>query len=179
MVKRAIDLLCFWLKGGVFFAKRIGVNVGNNCRIYTRYFGSEPFLISIGNNVTITANVSFITHDGSLILFSDEKGRRYKYQKIEVGNNVFIGVNSIVMPGIKIEDNVIVAAGSVLTKSVPAGVIVAGVPAKIIGNFYDLKITCLDNCISKEDVNFNEPFKDRILKIVDPGYKPYLKNDHK
>lgn len=174
MFKRVVDLLSFWFKGGVYFAKKIGVEVGNNCRIYTRYFGSEPFLISIGNNVTVTANVSFITHDGSLILFEDDKGRRYKYQRISIGDNVFVGVNSIIMPGVKIQNNVIVAAGSVVTKSIPEGVIVAGVPARIIGDYNEFKNKCLGKCISKRDIDFKEPYKERILKIIDEGYKPYL-----
>ena len=177
MIKRVVDLLFFWIKGGTFFAKRVGVLVGDRCRIYTRYFGSEPFLISIGNDVTITAGVSFITHDGSLILFKDEKGRRYKYQRISIGNNVFIGVNSIVMPGVKIDDNVIVAAGSVVTKSIPSGVIVGGVPAKIIGRFDELKVKSLKNCVSEVDTDFNMPYKDRIFKVLDKAYKEYLKEE--
>ncbi|SMC79171.1 acyltransferase [Pedobacter nyackensis] len=175
MLRRGFYLLSFWIKGGVFYARRMGVTVGDNCRIYTRYFGSEPFLISIGNNVTITKGVSFITHDGSLILFSDEKGRRYKYQRIDIGNNVFIGLNSIIMPGVKISDNAIIAAGSVLTKSVPEGSIVAGVPAKIIGNFNELNDRSLKECISEVDIDFDESYKNRILKVADLDFKPYLK----
>lgn len=121
-------------------ARKTGVNIGKNCRIYTSYFGSEPFLISIGDNVTVTSDVKFITHDGSGWLMKDKKGRRYYYHGISVGNNVFIGVNSIIMPGVKIEDNVVVGAGSVVTKSVPEGcVLVAGVPARIIGRYDDPK----------------------------------------
>jgi acetyltransferase-like isoleucine patch superfamily enzyme len=51
-------------------------------------------------------------------LMNDGLGRRYLYRKIEIGNNVFVGVNAILMPGVKVEDNVTIAAGSVVTKSI-------------------------------------------------------------
>ena len=54
------------------------------------------------------------------------------FGKISIGNHVYIGANSLIMPGVTIEDNVLVAAGSVVTKSVPSGYVVAGNPAKII-----------------------------------------------
>lgn len=54
------------------------------------------------------------------------------FGKISIGNHVYIGSNSLIMPGVAIEDNVLVAAGSVVTKSVPSGYVVGGNPAKII-----------------------------------------------
>ncbi len=175
MIKRVLDLISFWTKGGVAYARRIGVVVGDNCRIYTRHFGSDPFLITIGDRVTVTANVHFLTHDGSLCLFRDDKGRRYKYQPIEIGNDVFIGINSIIMPGVKIDDKVIIAAGSVVTKSVPSGSIVAGVPAKIIGDFEDFKHKSLNDCISHRDIDFSKSYKERVLEVVSNTYKDYLR----
>lgn len=174
MFKRLVDLIVFFVRGGVPFARRIGVNIGEKCRIYSRFFGSEPFLITLGDNVTITAGVSFITHDGSLGLFTDTKGRRYKYQRIFVGNNVFIGVNSIIMPGVRVEDNVIVAAGSVVTKSIPTGKIVAGVPAKIVGEFNELKERSLETCVSQNEIDFSESYEQRVIRVLDNTYKPFL-----
>lgn len=161
-------------KGGVEYARKIGVNVGDECRIYTHQFGSEPFLIKIGSKVTITSGVKFITHDGTTWLMRDDKGRRYFYQRIEIKNNVFVGVNSIIMPGVKIEDNVIVAAGSVVTKSIPTGVIVAGVPAKIIGKYKDIEQRMINNYISDEDINTKISYEKRINKIVTTGFKEFL-----
>lgn len=163
-----------YFKGGVYYARSVGVKVGNDCRIYTSSFGSEPFLISIGNRVTVTSGVKFVTHDGTTWLMRDDFGRRYYYQRISIGNNVFIGVNSIIMPGVKIDDNVIVGSGSVVTKSVPKGVIVAGVPAKVIGSFEDIRSRMLSDCISENDIDFQLPYEDRILKIVSNGYKDYM-----
>ncbi|QTL50590.1 acyltransferase [Priestia aryabhattai] len=116
-------------------ARLRGVTVGTNCRFFCTNFSSEEYLIKIGNHVTVTNGVQFITHDGGAWVLRglDEK---YKYTniigKIEVGNNVFIGMNSIILPGIKIGDNCIVAAGSIVTKSIPPNSIVGGNPAKLI-----------------------------------------------
>jgi len=169
--------ILFLFKGGVTYAKKIGVEVGANCRIYTTSFGSEPFLIKIGNNVTITSGVKFITHDGSGWLMRDNKGRRYLYRRIIIGNNVFIGLNCIIMPGVKIDDNVIIAPGSVVTKSIPGGTIVAGVPAKIIGSYNLLKTKMLENYVSDTDLDKKLDYKRRILKILDRSFKPYIGNE--
>ncbi|MDR2119194.1 MAG: acyltransferase [Tannerellaceae bacterium] len=156
------------------YARHSGVKIGKDCRIYTVRFGSEPFLISIGNHCTITSGVTFITHDGSTWLHRDEKGRRYYYAPIEIGNDVFIGANTLILPGIKIEDNVIVGAGSILTKSVPSGVIVAGNPAKIIGSYDELKRKRLETFISDKEMDKSIIYKERILKVVQ-GFKPFMK----
>ncbi|XOD68502.1 MAG: acyltransferase [Flavobacteriales bacterium AspAUS03] len=160
------------MKDGVKYARLLGVKIGENCRVFDCKFGSEPFLIEVGNNVTITG-VSFLTHDGSTWLFKDDKGRRYLYRKIKIGNNVFIGVNSTLLPGVNIEDDVIVAAGSVVTKSVPKGNIVAGNPAKIIKSFYEYKNMVLSNYYADSEINFLKSYKNRILDIVDQGFKDY------
>jgi acetyltransferase-like isoleucine patch superfamily enzyme len=176
MIKKFIHLIFRLVLSYNDYAKYRKVVFGQNCRIYTKNFGSEPFLISIGNNVTVTSGVKFVTHDGTTWLMRDEKGRRYFYQRISIGDNVFIGVNSIILPGVKIENNVIVAAGSVVTKSIPNDVIVAGVPAKIIGKFNEIETRMLSNYISDIDMDSRLSYEDRILKVVTNGYKNYLKN---
>jgi acetyltransferase-like isoleucine patch superfamily enzyme len=169
------DLSIRVTRSGVEYARYKGATVGKNCRIFTRYFGSEAWMITIGNNVTITRDVVLLTHDGSTWLMNDEKGRRYLYRRIEIGNNIFIGINSIIMPGVKIEDNVIIAAGSIVTKSVPSGVIIAGNPAKIIGN-YDLhQKKILENYISDRDMDYSLDYRTRIEKIIYNSFKEYLK----
>ena len=78
------------------------------------------------------------------------------------------------MPGVIIEDNVIVAAGSVVTKSIPNGVIVAGNPAKIIGNYFQYKDIALSTFKSDKDMDFGKSYKQRILDILDNTNKKYL-----
>lgn len=168
------EIIARLTRSGVGYARYKGVKIGENCRIYTRNFGSEPWMISVGNKVTITSGVKILTHDGSTWLFNDEKGRRYKFNQVIIGNNVFIGVDSIILPGVKIDDYVIVAAGSVVTKSVPSGVIVAGNPAKIIGSYHEFETKALEKFVSNQQMDFSKPYRERIEAIIDPEFKTYL-----
>lgn len=161
---------------GVRYARYVGVEVGENCRIYTSSFGSEPWLIKIGNKVTITEKVQILTHDGATWLVEDKKGRREYFNGVEIGNNVFVGVNSIIMPGVKIEDNVIVASGSVVTKSVPEGSIIGGNPARIIGVFENYKKKVLEDYVVRSEMNFDMSYMERTkLESSKNQKKPYLK----
>lgn len=123
------------IKGSNYAARALGVKLGEGCRLYTSSFGGEPWLISIGDRVTVTSGVQFITHDGLAWLLRDEKGRRYRYAPIEIGSDVFIGMNSLILPGVRIGNRVIVAAGSIVNRSIPDNCVVAGAPARFIGTF--------------------------------------------
>jgi len=117
----------------VAFARSVGVQIGQDCRILglrRETFGSEPYLVKIGDHVTITAGVRFITHDGGVWVFRDRAPDVDVFRPIVVGNNVFIGINSTLMPGVTVGDNCVIGAGSVVTRDVPAGTVALGVPAK-------------------------------------------------
>lgn len=175
LIENLITKYIYYTKGGVSRARHLGVKVGDNCRIGNISFGTEPFLVSIGNNVTIADGVVFLTHDGSTWLIRDEKGRRYKYAKVVIGNNVFVGVRALIMPGVVIEDNVIIGSGAVVTKSVPANTIVAGNPAKKIGNFSDYRDNALKGFISDSDVDKNLSYRERIESLSGSfEQKPFL-----
>lgn len=119
------------------------MKVGKGCRIYISSWGTEPELVEIGDNVTITSEVVILTHDGSTCLVKNKAGERYyNFSKVKIGNNVFIGYRSIILPGVVIGNDVVVAAGSVVTKSVESGSIVGGNPAKVINSFesYSAKV---------------------------------------
>ncbi len=161
------------LRGRNAWARYCGVTVGRNCRLLITRWGSEPFLITIGDNVTITAGTRLVTHDGSLWLISDESGRRFQYRRITIGSNVFIGVNSIILPGVQIGDNVIVGAGAVVTKSIPSGKIVAGNPARVIGEFDAYKLKALKEYPAEHDM-LKEDYRQRVLHAVDGTFKPSL-----
>lgn len=174
LLKKLQQTYVLFIKGKKAYAKFLGVNMGNNCRIITTLWGTEPFLIRIGNNVTITDGVRFLTHDGSTCLATDEKGRRYLYGRIEIGDNVFIGVNTIIMPGVKVGDNVIIAAGSIITKSIPSGTVVGGVPAKILGEFDNLNQKMLRDYITDKDLDKSLSYKERVSAVVNNDFKPFL-----
>ena len=131
--RQLFDLAYFMAKGSVAYARKKGVKVGENCRIYIKNWGSEPFLVSIGDHVTVTSGVKFITHDGSTCLVKDEQGKRYqRFAPIQVGSRVFIGVNSIIMPGVSIGSNVVIGACSLVSKSLSESGVYVGIPAKQI-----------------------------------------------
>lgn len=111
-------------------------------------FGSEPHLITISEEVTISFGVSFITHDGATWVFRDIIGDLTKIAPINVGKRSFIGANIIVLPGVTIGSRCVIAAGSVLTKSVPDSEVWGGVPAK--------KIMSVDQYISKCTLNYEK-----------------------
>jgi len=123
----------------VSFLRYLGVKIGSRCFISTAIhnFGTEPWLVEIGNDVSITDGVVFLTHDGSSRLFRKKipnmnvaHGNRFAPIRIE--NNCFIGINAIIMPGVTIGANSIVGAGSVVTKNVPAMSVAAGNPARVV-----------------------------------------------
>lgn len=117
------------------YAKYIGVNAGKNLHIYGNpfsMFGSEPWCVTLGDNVHITREVLFITHDGGTLLFRKQIPDLEITKPICIGNDVYIGVRSIIMPGVNIGNNCIIAAGSVVTKNVPDNSVVGGIPSKLI-----------------------------------------------
>lgn len=130
-----------WKRGQYIQRKGLFYKMGENVYWHTRDLPSEPYLISLGDNVQVSANVRMITHDriskvvNLMSEYSNEEEMPFFYGKIQIGSNVMIGANSIIMYNVKIGNNVIIAAGSVVTKDVPSGSIVGGNPAKVIGTF--------------------------------------------
>ena len=117
--------------------RKTGATIGVNVRTFSPIVAAEPYLISIGNNVTISTEVKFITHDNSIIKVCDHGTDLVG--EITIGDNCFIGQGTILLPGVSLGDNVIVGAGSVIAKSVLIdGAIVAGNPAKVIGSIENL-----------------------------------------
>ena len=116
---------------------KMGLTVGENFNRQGNCIidPSHCWLIEIGNNVTLANGVYILAHDASTKNLIDYA----KIGKVKIGNNVFIGARSIILPNINIGDNVIIGSGSVVTKDIPSNVVVAGNPAKIISSIADYK----------------------------------------
>ncbi len=138
MIRKLLFKLKMWRaspSGRARLLRKNGLNIGGDCEVYPGVsFGSEPYLISIGNHVRITGNVSFITHDGGVWVIRKLKNvpQIDRFGTISVGDNVMIGVGALIMPGVRIGNNCIVGARAVVTKDVPDNCVVAGVPARVI-----------------------------------------------
>lgn len=112
-------------------ARHLGVTIGKNCLISTRYWSSEPYLITIGNNVQVTDNVSFHTHGGGQAIRQTHPDFDC-FGKICIEDYAYIGAWSHIMAGVTIGEGALVAGGSVVTKSVPPHTVVGGNPARYI-----------------------------------------------
>ena len=117
-------------------------NIGEHCYLQPWNFGTEPHMISFGNNVHVASGVRFITHDITALMFRYiDKQCKYEVRKgsITVGNNVFIGAYSTILYDVTISNNVIIGAGSLVNKNLPSDIVAAGIPCKIIGTFEEYK----------------------------------------
>ena len=89
--------------------------------------------------MTVTAGVSFITHDGGVWVFREKEPNIDVFGAIDIGNNVFIGMNTMILPGVKIGNNCVVGAGSVVTRSIESNSVAVGIPAKVIKSTEDYR----------------------------------------
>ena len=120
----------------------MGVRIGERCRIYTTNFGSEPWLIRIGDHVCISNDVTFVNHDLNWPL-QDKYASLTGFGKIEILDNCQIGVRATILPNVTIGPDSIVGACSVVTKNVPPDTVVAGNPARPICSLEEYEQKCL------------------------------------
>ncbi len=154
-------------------------HIGDNCMTMFRKIPLYPKLISFGDNVWIASGVSFITHDVIHRMLNSrcgDIGFQENIGCIDIKDNVFIGADSTILPNVTIGSDVIVAAGSLVNKSIRGGVY-AGVPAKYVCSldefiekrrqYPQIEITYGESGLSKETLadcwkEFNEREKDWI-----------------
>lgn len=109
---------------------KMGMKVGKN---FGRLNGvildpSHCWLIEIGDNVTMAPRVHVLCHDASTKQFLDYT----KIGRVTIGNNVFVGAESVILPGVTIGDNVIIGANSTVTHDIPNNSVAAGTPARVL-----------------------------------------------
>lgn len=132
MLKRLLKKIIYRIRGEYTIEqlKKMGLRVGKNFdpQLGFELDPSHCWRIDIGDNVTFAPHVQVLAHDASM-------HNVLGYTKIgcvSIGNGVFIGAGSVVLPNVKIGDNSIIGAGSVVTKDVPPNVVCAGNPARVL-----------------------------------------------
>ncbi|MBD5097517.1 MAG: acyltransferase [Lachnospiraceae bacterium] len=158
-------------KNPVKYYRRLGMKIGNKCELRSSNFGSEPYLITIGNHVRINAGVHFITHDGGTwVLRNNNKIENSSeltlFGRIIVKDNVHIGTNAIIMPGVTVGNNCIIGCGAIVTKDIPDNSVAAGVPARVIET--------IDEYIEKNKQKFSytkSMNKEQLKKYLIEKYK--------
>lgn len=147
--------------------RKQGLQIADDCRLEgTPFFGSEPFLISIGRHVTISGKVAFLTHDGGTWVFRDQPKytKVRKFGRITIHDNCFIGYGAILMPGVSVGPNSVVAAGAVVTRDVPPDSVAAGVPAKVLGTVGQYAEKSLANLPETDEANYEANKKAELLR---------------
>lgn len=119
------------------FLRDKGIFIGENCRFFDPISNiidiQNPYMITIGNNVKITSKVIILTHDYSWSVLSNLKGEILGgVGKVDIGNNVFVGMGTIILKNTEIGDNVIIGAGSIVSGKIESDSVYAGNPARKI-----------------------------------------------
>lgn len=157
-----------------------GMKVGENLYVQgIPNFGSEPFLIEMGDNVTIAEGISFINHGGDGRV--TKRIEKYKdgrtFGRIKIGNNTFIGKGTILLPGVSIGSNCIVGSLSVVSSSVPDNTVYAGAPAKFICTIdqYGEKLLA-NNTVYPLELEADRPkLNEYLIKNLPHTFKPVRK----
>lgn len=145
--------------------KEAGGVCGNNFKFYCNIPG-EPYFVTIGNDVTIAAGTHLLTHDNSVIKCALDATDYFG--RITIGDSCFIGMNSIIMPGVVLGDHTIVGAGSVVTKSFPQGnVVIAGNPAKPLCTVEEFRAKKKHLCVNLDEDNRRQRKREYLLSLPD------------
>ena len=183
MLKKIVKL--FMKNDSEQFVKKLkkkGIKIGEGSVFYDPHSNvidtSRPRLLSIGKNVRITHGVIILNHDYSWSVLTGVYGEILGgVAPITIGDNVFIGMNSIILKGVTIGDNVIIGAGSVVTKSIPSNEVWAGNPARKIttlSEFYAKRKTqSIDELRLLCELFANDIEKEKYLHEYEPMFQKF------
>ena len=152
--------------------KARGLKVGKDCHLYSSggFDHIYPHLISIGDNVTISTNVTILAHDAS----TNVVGCGTKLGRVNIGNNVFIGTGATILCNIDVGNNVVIGARSLVTCNLPDNGVYAGVPAKRICSIEEyrsknlaLRETWPDFSLIKPWYQWNEATQEEKQQMID------------
>lgn len=174
-MKKQIKALLFRIRGEQNLNKLIkrGLKVGSNL---TRMSGvvidpAHCWHISIGNDVILAPKVHILAHDASTKIFLNYT----RVANVTIGSRVFIGANTVVLPGVSIGDDVVIGSGSVVTKDIASGMVAAGNPARIICTLEDYlgKVkgrmnseTCFDKEYTLHNPDFSVREQDKLMEVL-------------
>lgn len=157
-----------------YFRKQ-GAQIGEGCSILPRFLGDEPYLVKIGNNVTIAGGVTFVTHDGGVWIFRKEVPDIQVFGTIIIEDNCVIGQNAIIFPNVRIGKNSIIGAGSVVISDIAENSIAIGIPARAFGSIDKYKEKCFErwgrqrppDCVIEEGRNWwnSEHYEENRMKL--------------
>ena len=148
MIKNIIRKIIYREKASsqdyVDYMVKKGARIGNGTMIFaptkTMVDMTRPWLVEIGENVQITEGVKILTHGYDWSVIKGVTGEILgSAGKVTIGNNVFIGMDSIILKGVTVGDNVIIGAGSLVNKDIPDNCVAAGNPAKVIMSLEDYR----------------------------------------
>ena len=127
----------------------------------------DPKLVKIHNNVVIAANVYLVTHDAIRHVLINKNNKHYQMNlgPIEIMDNVFIGLGSIILPNVRIGKNVIIGAGSLVTNDIPDNSVFAGVPAKKICNFDEVENKREELTNKYQNYDYDELIKQKWIEF--------------
>ena len=160
---RGVTDISTCIKHGLTVGEKVFINYG--CYIDSDFC----WLITIGNNVTLAPRVHILAHDAS----TKRKLGYTKIGKVTIGDNAFIGADTIILPGVTIGNKVVIGAGSVVTKDIPTNSVAVGNPAKVICS-YDEYMKKYGDLILKAGRCFDRVTNENDKKII----KDYL-DEHK
>lgn len=116
----------------VWYLRKQGMKIGEDCLVFHGDFGSEPYLIELGDHVAIAARCIFINHEGGEWLLRDSYPKLNVFGKIIIADNTFVGIGCTLLPGTKIGSNCLIGAGSVVRGNIPDNSVVLGNPGKVV-----------------------------------------------